>query len=88
MLPGAELRPRLGVLEGLDNDDLEQQVAFIEGSLYAHLARETTASHPVAAAEEPEEDDPAGPPSDEAFVASALDPGGGDPVARDPDRGR
>jgi type 2 lantibiotic biosynthesis protein LanM len=63
----------LRVLEGLDDDDLEQQVAFIEGSLYAHLARETTASRPLTASEDPEEDRSAGPPSNEAFVAPALD---------------
>jgi type 2 lantibiotic biosynthesis protein LanM len=61
----------LRVLEGLDDDDLEQQVALIEGSLYAHLARESTVSSPVP--EVPEEDDSAGPHSDEAFVAPALD---------------
>ena len=61
----------LSVLEGLDDDDLEQQVAFIEGSLYAHLARESTASRPLS--EEPEEDDPIGPPVDDAFIATALD---------------
>jgi type 2 lantibiotic biosynthesis protein LanM len=60
----------LGVLEGLDDEDLEQQVAFIEGSLYAHLARETTASLPDT---DPEEDLSAGVPSEEAFVAPALE---------------
>jgi type 2 lantibiotic biosynthesis protein LanM len=60
----------LGVLDGLDDDDLEQQVAFIEGSMYAHLARETTASRPVTSTEE--DDSTVGPPSDKAFVASAL----------------
>jgi type 2 lantibiotic biosynthesis protein LanM len=63
----------LSVLERLDNDDLEQQVAFIEGSMYAHLARETTTSYPVTATEETEEDVSAGPPSGEAFVAPALE---------------
>jgi type 2 lantibiotic biosynthesis protein LanM len=61
----------LRVLKELDEEDLEQQVAFIEGSLYAHLARESTA--PPHAAEEVEEGDLAGPPADEAFVAPALD---------------
>ena len=61
----------LGVLGGLDDEDLEQQVAMIEGSMYAHLARESTTSRPVP--EEPEEDDSAGPPADEAFVAPALE---------------
>jgi hypothetical protein len=60
----------LSVLEGLDDDDLEQQVAFIEGSMYAHLARETTASRPVTSTEE--DDSTIGPTSDKAFVASAL----------------
>ena len=60
----------LSVLEGLDDEDLEQQVAFIEGSMYAHLARETTASRPVTSTEE--DDSKVGPPSDKAFVASAL----------------
>jgi type 2 lantibiotic biosynthesis protein LanM len=59
-----------GVIEGLDAEDLEQQVAFIEGSIYAHLARESTSSHPDT---EPEEDLSAGPPSAEAFVAPALE---------------
>ena len=68
--PSSELV--LGILQGLDSDDLERQVAYIEGSLYAHLARGTAASQPEAAAEEPEDDDPSGPPTDEAFVASAL----------------
>ena len=63
----------LSVLERLDNDDLELQVAFIEGSMYAHLARETTTSYPVTATEETEEDVSAGPLSGEAFVAPALD---------------
>jgi type 2 lantibiotic biosynthesis protein LanM len=61
----------LSVLEGLDDDDLEQQVAFIEGSMYALLARETTASRPVRSTEE--DDSTVGPPSDKAFVASALE---------------
>lgn len=60
----------LSVLEGIDHDDLERQVAYIEGSMYAHLARESAASYP--AAEETEEDVSAGPPSSEAFVAPAL----------------
>ena len=59
------------MLEGLDSDDLEQQVALIEGSLYAHLARESTAFRPVP--EEKEEDYLVVPSSDEAFVAPALD---------------
>ncbi|HEX5848037.1 MAG TPA: type 2 lanthipeptide synthetase LanM family protein [Rubrobacter sp.] len=67
--PSFELVSR--VLEGLGDSDLEQQVAFIEGSLYAHLARETTASHPVV--EEPQEDFPAGPPEGEDFIAPALE---------------
>jgi type 2 lantibiotic biosynthesis protein LanM len=63
----------LGVLGGLDDDGLQQQVAFIEGSMYAHLARETTASYSVKDAEETEEDVSDGPPSGEAFVAPAMD---------------
>ncbi len=61
----------LRVLRELDDEDLEQQVAIIEGSMYAHLARESTTSRPVP--EEPREDDSAGPPSREAFVAPALE---------------
>jgi len=61
----------LRVLEGLDDEDLEHQVALIDGSLYAHLARESSASRPVP--EEQEEEHSAGPPSDEAFVAQALE---------------
>src|SRR5687767_13630166 len=60
----------LSVLEGLDDEDLEQQVAFIEGSMYAHLARVITTSQPDT---DPEEDLSAGPPSEEAFVAPALE---------------
>jgi type 2 lantibiotic biosynthesis protein LanM len=60
----------LSVLEGLDDEDLEQQVAFIEGSMYAHLARGITTSQPDSG---PEEDLSAGPPSEEAFVAPALE---------------
>src|SRR5262249_35295887 len=33
-------------LEALSPDDLEQQVALVEGSLYTHLARETTSPAP------------------------------------------
>ena len=69
MLSGAEFRSRSGRARGLDDDDLEQQVAFIEGSMYAHL-HETTASRPVTSTEE--DDSTVGPPSDKAFVASAL----------------
>jgi type 2 lantibiotic biosynthesis protein LanM len=61
----------LRVLEVLDEADLQQQVAFIEGSLYAHLARESTASPHVV--EDVEEGDLAVPPVDEAFIAPALD---------------
>jgi type 2 lantibiotic biosynthesis protein LanM len=61
----------LRVLEELDEADLQQQVAFIEGSLYAHLARDSTASPQVA--EEVEEGDLAVPPEDEALIAPALD---------------
>jgi type 2 lantibiotic biosynthesis protein LanM len=60
----------LSVLEGLGDDDLEKQVAFIEGSMYAHLARETRASRPVMFTGE--EDGSDEPPSNEAFVAPAL----------------
>jgi type 2 lantibiotic biosynthesis protein LanM len=62
----------LSVLEGLGDDDLEKQVAFIEGSMYAHLARETRASRPVTFTKETEEDGSDEPPSNEAFVAPAL----------------
>ena len=76
----------LRVLEGLDDDDLEQQVALIEGSLYAHLARESTASRPV-----PEETG-RGRFGRAALRRSFRRPGarsgGVDPVARDPYRGR
>ena len=61
----------VGLLEELDHDDLEQQVAFIEGTLYAHVARETTGLRLAPAAEDAEEDG-AGEPSSEAFIASAL----------------
>jgi type 2 lantibiotic biosynthesis protein LanM len=61
----------LRVHGGLGEGDLEQQVALIEGSMYAHLARESTASRPVP--EELEEDDSVEPPSEEAFVAPALE---------------
>jgi type 2 lantibiotic biosynthesis protein LanM len=61
----------LRVLEELDEADLQQQVAFIEGSLYAHLARDSTASPQVA--KEVEEGDLIRPPVDEAFIAPALD---------------
>jgi type 2 lantibiotic biosynthesis protein LanM len=61
----------LRVLEELDEEDLQQQVAFIEGSLYAHLARESTTSPHVV--EAVEEGDLAGLPVDEAFIAPALD---------------
>jgi type 2 lantibiotic biosynthesis protein LanM len=60
----------LSVLEGLGDDDLEKQVAFIEGSMYAHLARETRASRPVMFTGEEDSSDE--PPSNEAFVAPAL----------------
>ena len=61
----------VALLEELDHDDLEQQVAFIEGTLYAHVARETTDLRLAPAAEDAEEDG-AGEPSSEAFIASAL----------------
>ena len=77
----------LSVLEGLDDDDLEQQVAFIEGSMYAHLARETTASRPVTSTEETEED--VGRTAVwRGFRRPGARSGGGDPVARHPHRGR
>jgi type 2 lantibiotic biosynthesis protein LanM len=63
----------LSVLDGLGEGDLEKQVAFIQGSMYAHLARETTASRLVSFTKETEEDGSARPPSNEAFVAPALD---------------
>ena len=75
----------LSVLEGLDDDDLEQQVAFIEGSLYAHLAREKV--RPLGPFRKRRKRTIGRTASDEAFVAPALD-GGGDPVARNPHRGR
>ena len=55
----------------MDHDDLERQVAFIEGSMYAHLARETKGR---AAADDRGRRiaDSSVEPSSEAFVASAL----------------
>jgi type 2 lantibiotic biosynthesis protein LanM len=38
-------------LRGLSPDDLEQQVALVEGSLYTHVARETTSGAPRQASE-------------------------------------
>ncbi len=62
----------LKILGSLDEDDMERQVAFIEGSLYAHLARDTASSQPAA---DGGSEGPARPMPDsleEAFVAPAL----------------
>ncbi|MDQ4126632.1 MAG: type 2 lanthipeptide synthetase LanM family protein, partial [Actinomycetota bacterium] len=59
-------------LEALGDTDLQRQVGFIEGSLYAYSARDTVATRPTEPT--PDEDDGlAGPPTfPEAFVGPAL----------------
>jgi type 2 lantibiotic biosynthesis protein LanM len=58
-------------LEDLGEEDPEQQVAYIEGSLYAYSARDAkVAPRPAPAADG--DDGMAGPPSREAFVEPAL----------------
>jgi type 2 lantibiotic biosynthesis protein LanM len=58
-------------LEALGEEDLDRQVAFIEGSLYTYSARGTTAAPRFVRAAD-EEDDATEPPSPEAFVKPAL----------------
>ena len=63
------------VVEGLDREDLERQVAYIEGTLYTHLARETAAPRPLLPTDDTPEDSAEDSPSeltDEEFVAAAL----------------
>ncbi len=59
------------IVEGLDREDLERQVAYIEATLYTHLARETAVPRPVGPTDDTPEDSPE-EVTDEAFVAAAL----------------
>lgn len=62
----------IGLLASLDEEDMERQVAFIEGSLYAHLARETSVSSYDPRPVSDEAPDERAAPDGEAFVAPAL----------------
>lgn len=67
--PGFELVQR--VLGNLGEEDLRRQLAFVEGALYAQVAREPGADGSVPADQWAPEDD--GPPaSTDVFVAEAL----------------
>ncbi len=60
-------------LKALGQEDLERQIAFIEGSLYAYSARDAAVvSRPTAQPPADESDASAEPPPPEAFVEPAL----------------
>lgn len=65
----------LSRLETLGDTDLEQQLGFIEGTLYAYSARDATATLPAGSTADQEDgwsEGSSGPPSQHAFVEPAL----------------
>ena len=88
-IPGCFLEPSFDSwsadTRAMDDDDLERQVAFIEGALYAHAARETTGAR--AGTTEDEEAGSVRRAVERGVRRLGARPRRDDPVARDPHRG-